>query len=257
MKKIIFSVLVISLAFWSCSEDNDLERKTVDVSLNFTQNWNDTIVTRSDFNDIKFTNKNGEKLSITKLRYLISDVTFYNQNGDTIATKDYNLIDLEKDESLTFKLSEKIPTGTYSKVIFTFGFNKEDNIDGAYQDLNTTSFNVPEMMGGGYHFMQFEGKFIDSTNSVSNFNYHTISAINNSDPTNVIKTDTSFDVTLSNVTISSNATIEVKSDLSQWFKNPNIWDLNVLNIDLMGNYDAQIKMSANGKSVFSLGEIIQ
>ncbi|WP_431167850.1 MbnP family protein, partial [Tenacibaculum halocynthiae] len=75
---------------------------------------------------------------------------------------------------------------------FTFGFSDADNIDGVYQDLNTVSFNVPGMLGGGYHYMQFDGKYKDTNNLDANFNYHAIRAVNRSDPNNLIFEDTSF-----------------------------------------------------------------
>jgi hypothetical protein len=44
-------------------------------------------------------------------------------------------------------------------------------------------------------------------------------------------------------------------NIAEWFKNPNLWDLNVLNTVLMPNFDAQKMMSENGRNVFSVGEI--
>jgi len=237
---------------YSCSSDNDLEINRINLSLNFTHNWKDSITsTKADFNDIKFDNENGEKLSIGKLRYLVSDVVLINQNGDTIKTNDYKLIDLDDSESLKFTLSEKIQIGTYKSVKFRFGFDEEDN-EGEYPKLNTVSFDVPDMLGGGYHFMQFDGKYIDSLGVNSNFNYHMISAIDKRDSTNIVTTNISFEVNLGAITIGNDTTLEVKADLSQWFKSPNLWDLNKLNTILMPNYHAQIKMKANGKNVFSL-----
>jgi hypothetical protein len=54
--------------------------------------------------------------------------------------------------------------------------------------------------------------------------------------------------------ITSDITIEIKMNIAEWFKNPNTWNLNELNTILMPNFEAQKMMSANGKSVFSLGE---
>lgn len=253
MKKIILLFTILFLVIYSCSSDDDLEIERATVSMKFINNWKDSItITNADFNDFKFVNKSGQRLSIIGLRYLVSNVVLINQNGDTIATKDYNLIDVTNNENLSFELSEKIPVGTYTSVKFTFGFNRKDNIDGAYANLNTANFNVPQLLGGGYHFMQFDGKFIDDINEKASFNYHTICAINKTDPNNIIKTDTSFEVNLGKIKIEGNTTIEVKADISQWFENPNTWNLNLLNTVLMPNYDAQIKMNANGKSVFSL-----
>ena len=52
----------------------------------------------------------------------------------------------------------QVPAGDY-KLSFVFGFTDTENVDGGYPDLNTASFNVPAMLGGGYHFMQFDGKY--------------------------------------------------------------------------------------------------
>ena len=57
--------------------------------------------------------------------------------------------------------------------------------------------------------------------------------------------------------ITNNATIEVKMNIAEFFKNPNTWDLNVLDTPLMPNYTAQKMMQENVMSVFSLGEITQ
>jgi hypothetical protein len=67
--------------------------------------------------------------------------------------------------------------------------------------------------------------------------------------------DTSFTVDLGSIEIKENASIEIKMNIAEWFKNPNTWDLNTLNSELMANFEAQKLMNANGKTVFSLGEI--
>ena len=62
---------------------------------------------------------------------------------------------------------------------------------------------------------------------------------------------------LGSVEIKNNATIEIKMNIAEWFKNPNIWNLNELNTVLMPNFEAQKLMSDNGKSVFSIGPVTQ
>ena len=138
---------------------------------------------------------------------------------------------------------------------FRFGFADVDNLDGVYQDLNSSSFNVPMMMGGGYHYMQFDGKYKDTNNQDANFNYHTIRAVNLSNPINLILEDTSFEAEIGTFEFSKNTTIEIKMNVAEWFKNPNLWDLKVLNTVLMPNFNAQKMMNENGKNVFSLGKI--
>lgn len=219
----------------------------VTVTIKFSHNWDGIPINQSDFNNFKFTTENGELISIELLRYVVSNVSV----GQT--SKKYQLINVGENTGSEIVLNQ-VPQGN-NFVKFTFGFTDADNIDGIYPDLNSTSFNVPMMMGGGYHYMQFDGKYKDANNQNANFNYHTIRAVNMSNPMNLILEDTSFEVEIGTLEFSKNTTIEIKMNVAEWFKNPNLWDLNVLNTVLMPNFNAQKMMSENGRNVFSLGEI--
>ena len=248
MKKIF--LLMISLNFvLSCNRDRLLQQGKI--GFVFTHNWDGMPVFQSDFNSIKFTNANGEKLSIERLRYLISKITLTHEDGNTTVLDGYHLIDLEKPETLSFSIPKNIALGSYSKVSMTFGFDQEDNQDGIYPDLNSASWNVPGMLGGGYHFMQFDGKFIDQTGAIVNFNFHAIRAVDRSNPENLTFQNTFFEISLGTLSIQDQSQIEVQMNIAEWFKNPNLWDLNVLRTKLMPNFEAQIKISQNGRSVFS------
>jgi hypothetical protein len=261
-----YLILFLSILFFSCSSDSDELIKEATIKIDFSQNWDSETIDKSRLSDtdLELTNKLGTKLRIEKLRYLISRITLTDAlDKATVLTelKDgkenaYKLIDLSDTESLTFTSSDKISEGTYN-LAMTFGFNDEDHTDGIYQDLNTASWGVPGMLGGGYHFMQLEGKFLNNNPipEQQGFAYHTIRAYNST--TNEPE-DTSFTIDLGTIQITNNATIEIKMNIAEWFKNPNEWDLNELNSMLMPNYEAQKLMSANGKSgVFSLGTITQ
>lgn len=238
--------LMFFFLFLSCNSDDNIEEK-VKVKIIFTHNWDGVSVTNSNFNSFNFTNENGELINIERLRYLVSNITL----GDNI--KSYQLINIGENTGFEISLDE-LSKGV-KNLKFRFGFKDSDNIDGEYKDLNSVSFNVPEMLGGGYHFMQFDGKYKDVNNLDASFNYHAIRAVDNSDPDNLIFEDTSFLVDLGNINIVSDLTIEIKMDISEWFKNPNIWNLNELNTMLMPNFEAQKIIKQNGVSVFSLGDI--
>lgn len=244
------------LTFSSCGEDIDDKTSTSIVTFNFSHHWDGTPVTNADFNAIKFTNANVDELSITKLRYLISKITFTSTNEETLVLSGYNLVDVTNNTNLSFTPLNSIPTGIYSNVSFTFGFENDDNYNRNYPDLNSTSWNVPEMLGGGYHFMQLEGKFIDNTSSEVGFAYHAIRAVDNSGATPVFQ-DTFFEVNLGEVIVSNNSTFNIEMNIAEWFKNPNVWDLNDLNNMLMPNYNAQIMMFENGQNAFSLISVTQ
>lgn len=233
--------------FYSCKEEKDCcVNPVTNVTINFTHNWDGTPVSKTNFNQFIFTNAHGEKVSIEKLRYLISNVSLN-------SSKNYQLIDVTENTGTSI-VFPNLTTETYS-LSFTFGFNDVDNKDGVYQDLNSASFNVPAMLGGGYHFMQFDGKYKDVNNQDANFNYHAIRAVDASDASNLVFQDTSFTVNLGEINITNNTTVEIKMNIAEWFKNPNTWNLNQLNTVLMPNFEAQKMINANGKSVFSLGKV--
>lgn len=254
MKKLLL-IFILSTVFFGCeSNTGETATRTVEITLKFTHFWDDVPLSASDFNQFKFTNENGEVISIERLRYAVSNLTVGAE------TKNYHLINIGQNTGS--EISVLTNSSTELPLSFSFGFANEftadnDYINGNYQDLNSVNFNVPAMLGGGYHYMQFDGKYKDSNNQDANFNYHAIRAVDNSDPNNLVFEDTSFLVDLGMLNISRNATIEIKVNIAEWFKNPNTWDLNQLNTMLMPNFEAQKMMSANGKSVFSLGAITQ
>ncbi len=254
-KKLI--LLLILFSFYTCKK-NELDccvnHIPVDITLKFNHNWNGTPISASDFNNFKFTTENGESISINRLRYVLSNIGIGSQKFN------YHLIDLEDISSLELPLETITENSTYHvfELSFTFGFTDEDNKDGVYQDLNSVNFNVPAMMGGGYHYMQLDGKYKDANNQDANFNYHAIRAVDRTDPNNLILEDTSFKVIIDSFIPEKNKVIiDIDVNIAEWFKNPNTWNLNVLNTVLMPNFDAQKLMSANGKTVFSLQKITQ
>ena len=244
--KLLIIIAIISLV--SCSSDDD-KASDILISVTNSQNWDGENITASDLGTKEFTDENGEILKIERLRYLISKVILTNSYGDEIEIGSYKLVDLTDNNTLNYATNILVPPGTYTGISFVYGFNEEDNIDQAYLDLNTASWNWPEMLGGGYHFMQLDGAFTSPTNlSPLPFNYHngTARISDGVFEQNFIR------VNVDGLSIDSNTTIDIQMNLAEWFKNPKTWDLNLLNTGLMGNYDAQRKMNENGQSVFSI-----
>lgn len=247
MKRILF--IISATLFISCSSNNDIEAEKVSVDFTFTHSWQDTEVTSADFNDFKFVTEDEDTLSITRLRYVVSDVILIHASGTETNLSEHKLIDVTNND-LTYTTSTEILPGDYSSLSIRFGLSAEYNIDDEYPDLNTAVFNVGDMLGGGYHYMQFDGEYLENNNELP-FNYHYIPAVDTSIMP-VAPEDTSLTLNLGRVSIFGNTTVTINMDLYEWFSNPNKWDLNELNTVLMPNYDAQLLIQANAASVFSL-----
>lgn len=246
MKKIAL-LLILAIAFIGCDNDDDSPGNVI-ISINLSHNWDGTNVTEADFGTTEFTNENGEVLTISKLRYLISRVTLYNSYGDAIEFEGHQLVDLSDDNSFVFAINSVFPPGTYNRISFVYGFNENDNISGEYPDLNAASWNWPDMLGGGYHFMQLEGNYSNTNGDQQPFAYHNGTAR----VSDGVFEQNFISVDVDGFSIDSGADINIKMNIAEWFKNPNTWDLNTLNGSLMGNYDAQIMMNQNGQNVFSI-----
>lgn len=254
MKKFSFIIIACIILLLSCDETSNETTPTAKVAFNFIHTWDGTEVTDADFNTVKFNNEKGNNLSITKLRYLISNITFIGFSGEELKLDGYNLVDVTNNRNLMYNLPNAIPRGNYKNVKFTFGFNNDDNYNGNYQDLNSVSWNVPEILGGGYHYMQLEGKFIANNGTETGYAYHAIRAVDNSGDTRIFQ-DTFFEVNLGEINLKNDSTITIEMNIAEWFKNPTTWDLNELNSTLMPNFNAQVLMFNNGKDVFSLKSV--
>jgi hypothetical protein len=245
IKKLLMLTLILSLLGCDDNDTDTVRFGTIDI--NFNHYWDGVEVTSSDFNSETYINANNDVLTISKLRYLVSNITLHKPDGTSDKLLDYYLVDLSNNTS--FGISD-VAVENYSSISFTFGFNEADNIDGNYLDLNSTSWNWPTMLGGGYHFMQFEGKY-GATGTENPFAYHNGTARVS---TGVFEQNF-FNVSLDASINTEDVTVEINMNIDQWFENPNTWDLDTYNINLMPNYDAQKLMQQNGASVFSIGTI--
>ena len=248
MKKYI-SFLSIAIIFFSCTEDDgvDFTSTTSPLTVNFTQNWDGTSITSNEFNTLDYTNAHGEELGLTKLRYLVSKIQLNKADGSFILLKDYQLVDVTNDTGLSFTTTDNIPNGAYT-LSLVFGFDEIDNQINQIP-LNSVSFNWPDMLGGGYHFMQMEGNYsIDSGVTQNTYAYHMGTARIS---TGVFEHN-HFSVNLGAVTIEKNQVLEIQMNISEWYKNTYTWDLTMYNNMLMPNYTAQKYMNENGPTVFSV-----
>jgi len=258
MKKILAPIFLFALLLTNCGEDNDdvspvaVVNQPSSVSFKMSNSFDDTELNDTNFANLQLTNANGEVISIDRIRYMISKIELVNQETNvSYAMKDYNLLDISDNTTYTFNSNVQVPNGNY-KLNFVWGFNEEDNIDSAYPDLNIANWNWPQMLGGGYHFLQFDGFYNVNTNSPMPFNFHNGTAKNPNGNFEQNFVDFSMDAIIS---IQSNAQIEIKTNIAELFRNPNTWDLNVLDTPLMPNYTAQKMMQQNVATVFSLGEV--
>ncbi|UKN02830.1 hypothetical protein K6119_04780 [Paracrocinitomix mangrovi] len=224
------------------------------VTLTFSHNVDGSVLTADVFDQLNYTTPEGNTYSVTKLQYLITDVRLYKASGDSIMIEGYHLVDLTDTSTLTYVLPEVVGLNPYTGIGFNYGFIDSKNISGEYADLNSASWSSPEMLGGGYHQLKFEGRYINDATDTINFQYHNITRTENPDNSTFVANDANIHLNKS-MDLTGNANIEIKMNMQEWFRNPNTWDLDSLYTMLMPNYAAQIMMTENSYSVFSVGAV--
>jgi hypothetical protein len=251
--KFIIKTIILILTVFACERET-ANNQSVTLKITFLHKWNQTIVNNNDFNIFQFTNAFGNELSIERLRYLVSDVKLTKNNGETILINNYSLLNLEDNNTLSIFSDQNLNIGSYD-ISFVLGFKNEYNIDGAYPDLNSASWNVPPMLGGGYHFMQLDGKYINNDGNEASYNYHLIRAADNLGPSPTFPQDTFIEISLGPISILESSEVFISMNIANWFEDPNLWDLNLYNQMLMPNSMAQIMMYENGQNIFNIESI--
>ncbi len=205
-----------------------------------------------EFDTMQYVNAAGNNHSVTKYQYIVSDFRLYKDNGDSIVFNGYLFVDAKMNMHPSYSPSQKVPAGNYTGMAFVFGLDNQDNISNAYSDLNAQNWNWPESLGGGYHFLKFEGNFKDQNNNIKGFAYHMGTA------RKITGNDTIFEPNWFLVkfnqpfTINTNKSFNIDVNIEQWFENPVTWNLDTLYTMMMPNYNAQKTMNLNGRTVFSL-----
>lgn len=250
---------ILSIGLSSCKKDEAIvETKIVEkipatftTSISMEQLVNGQILQLNSPNTI-YQNKKGQNFNVTRLRYLISDISFHKSDGNSFSIDEYHLVDVSDSSTFTFYPKTKVPEGKYESISFTFGFDAKDNQTGINADLNILNWQWPLALGGGYHYMQLEGNY-DSAGVSKVFATHMGKARDASNQPYIFENNhfQAFPDS-SGIDISSDFHFSIIMNVEQWYENPYTWDFNLYNTSTMPNYDAQKKLNLNGPSVFSI-----
>lgn len=254
MKKYI-TIITISLIFYSCQkeegcmdpsalnynsaatlDDGSCNYTPIELMIRFTQTVDGNPLY---INQMIYTNQLNQLYSIQTVRYLISDITLHAANGNSTVLDEVHFIDISIDSTKSLYIPA-IDNDNYTSLSFTMGLDSIKNQSNSYLNENFfPSFAWPELLGGGYHYMQLEGDF----NTVFNgYATHT-------GPTNGM--DYSFNMTFPININQSSSDIYINMEITNWYKNPEIFNLTTNGI--MGEPNSQIILQANGiEDVFSV-----
>jgi hypothetical protein len=237
-------LLIITISFSACKDDEPIiippQLKQVQVNFKFSHLSGDEEI---DFTDIKYVNEFGNIFSVETLKYFISDITFHRLDGSTIFFDEEFYMDAQPGVGHIVFPQTKVPEGDYTSISFIFGLNQKKNISGAYPNPPENNMEWPVTMGGGYHYMKLEGKFLDD-GSTKNYQCHTGPTMGNQ---NFIRVN----LPSSQITVSGEEMlVTIGMNVNKWWESPNVFDLNEMS-GIMSNQDIQVQLKENGADVFS------
>lgn len=207
---------------------------------------------------LQYVNAAGNRYEVHEIKFFISDLYLHYENGDSLLVNDCNSIhyvDYDLPETQVWNVADVLPNGNVEALSFTFGLPPHKNESNYFTNPPENNMAWPTVLGGGYHFLQINGKW-QTEGSLTVFNFHTgRGQIHHGDLVTTF-VDNSFRVQLpqSNFVISSETTTEITIDMNinNWFCSPNVYDFNVWGGSIMQNQAAQEVIKENGHDVFSV-----
>lgn len=210
---------------------------------------------------ILYTNAAGNKYSVDELQYFVSDMVLWVNGIPYPVNADSNVhyVDIDILKTLTWIPNLKVETGHADSITFLFGLSEQRNVTGLFVNPPERDMFWPTVLGGGYHYMKMNGRWIDPQQQTLSYNFHLgIGAVTDTSG-NTAFVHNCFKVTCPlNQTLLSEVEnrIEITMDIQEWFENPVVWNWNTVGGHIMMNQEAMHNASLNGADVFS-ADIVQ
>ena len=201
-----------------------------------------------------YRNAAGNLYEVNDVQFFISHVKLETASREIVEVADNQGIhytDIRIPGTLSWSIADELPAEEYKSITFVFGLEEEQNTTGYFPNPPENNMSWPDILGGGYHYMKINGRWIDGSGVRQPFNLHSgrIATDNGF-------ADNTFTVTLplSQFAIIHKETAELtlQMNVNAWFSNPYLFDFNVFGGSIMQNSEAQEVIRENGRDVFSV-----
>ena len=256
----IARVLLLFALFSACKKE-EKSNNTGNVIFQFSHVVNASALLTDS---LLYTNEAGNRYEINDVKYFISNVVFYSKNAGQVSLTDLSgvhYVDISMPATLSWQFPLVLPAGQYDSLSFIFGLNADLNRSHAFVNPPEVIMAWPEVLGGGYHYIMMNGKWLDTAGVLSPFNFHLgmgqiYSGVTHNPDSIISFVPNFFRVHLpsSEFTVSKgqNDTIHIIMNIDSWFKTPHTWDFNYWGGMMMQNQDAMNAAKENGRDVFGI-----
>ena len=235
-----------------------------EIHVSYTANGNPLML-----DSLCYANETDNLFLVTEIQWFISKITLVSEQGDeyVLSHRDVTTlfeipqekifyIDTNIPESQTL-VTSSIPCQKYISMRFTFGLDRDDNVTGLFSDPPENNMFWPEPLGGGYHYMKLNGKYLDENGNLAPMNIH-LGIGQNEDHTEfyqnyfTVELPLELDLKADDVNV-----INLDMNIDNWFRNPHTYDITAFGSAIMQNQEAQQILKENGHDVFSISTFDQ
>ncbi len=258
VKQSILLMVVMSLMMFACEKkEGEPDVAPGHIALKFEHRIDGQPLV---YDQMIYKNKAGNEYLVNEIQYFISDITLQDEEGNKIildAWEDIIYVDTDLPGTHLHQFPDELSPGTYILHSFTFGISEEKNQSLMFVNPPESLMFWPELLGGGYHYMKLNGKWLDTLGQISPFNFHLgIGQIYISYP-DVIDhyVQNYFDVTPVcpefEITAGQTSNLTIVMNVENWFQSPNTYNHDDWGGDIMQNQEAMHLGCENGWDVFS------
>ena len=252
-------LLAIMLALLAVACTKPKEKAEISLNLGYEVNGKPLVI-----DTLYYENEAGNQFLITEIQWFLSNIELKNEVGewimlhqpsiaDTLDISRVYYIDTDIPESQTLH-SSSVKICHYTAIRFTFGLDETDNQPGLFTDPPESEMFWPDMLGGGYHYMKLNGKYLNSEGRLAPMAIH-LGIGQNEDCTefyqNYFIVELPIDFTVKTNTENQ---IDLTMVIDNWFRNPHTIDFDEFGSHIMQNQTAQRLLNGNGKDVFRIGK---
>lgn len=258
MMKLKPLVLVLALLAVACTKPK--EKAAINLNLGYEVNGKSLVT-----DTLCYENEAGNQFLFTEIQWFLSNIELKSEAGDWIMLHQQGLadtldisrvyyIDTDIPESQTLHFSPVKPDH-YTAIRFIFGLDESDNRTSLFTDPPESEMFWPDLLGGGYHYMKLNGKFLDAEGRLAPLAIH-LGIGQNEDHShfyqNYFTVELPIDFT---ITETSENQLDLTMNIDNWFRNPNLYDFNEYGSHIMQNQAAQQALKENGNDVFRIGKL--
>lgn len=200
---------------------------------------------------LAYVNEAGNHFMVTEIQWFLSGFAFQETHGQWTSLDQTAYIDSNIPDSQIIKF-DSLPIGSYQRIRFTFGLDENDNQTGRFPNPPESNMFWPDPLGGGYHYMKLNGKYLNENAELAPMNIH-LGIGQNGDLSqfyqNYFVVELPVEFTVTEV---SECHLDLTMVIDNWFRSPHTYDLLHFGSAIMQNQEAQQLLRENGHDVFQV-----